>query len=191
MRNDIRDTERAILRVNGAAKRWLVPGRHRIIAWLNKLEVVRFDTTMLLVNLHPSEAALAPADEVKALRLGEGQRAVIRHGGKAVRWLGAGLWHVWIVDPAVSIDVLDTTTIATRPLQADVARVVDRGDYLEITVPAGHVAARYVDGALVEVCKPGRHAAWTTRHKVRDELIDLRERLLQVAGQDVIKPGAR
>ena len=46
-------------------------------------------------------------------------------------------------------------------------RVVDRADVQEVTVPAGERAMKFVDGKLVEVLGPGKHAAWTIAAEVR------------------------
>lgn len=45
---------------------------------------------------------------------------------------------------------------------------------------------RYVDGALEAVLGAGRHAAWTARRKVVLAVIDLREKVVQVTGQEVM-----
>ncbi len=45
---------------------------------------------------------------------------------------------------------------------------------------------RYVDGALDAVLPAGRRAAWTAVQKVQLAVIDTRERLLQIPGQEVM-----
>jgi regulator of protease activity HflC (stomatin/prohibitin superfamily) len=48
------------------------------------------------------------------------------------------------------------------------------------------MALRYVDGALESVLPAGRHAAWTARRKVTFAVIDVREKVLQITGQEVM-----
>jgi regulator of protease activity HflC (stomatin/prohibitin superfamily) len=67
-----------------------------------------------------------------------------------------------------------------------VKAIVPATDYIETTAPESTVALRYVDGALDAVLSPGRHAAWTTMKKVSFANIDLRERVLQIGGQEVM-----
>ncbi|MDP7111724.1 MAG: SPFH domain-containing protein, partial [Myxococcota bacterium] len=186
MRIYIKTHERAILLVNGLPERWLEPGRHRIFAWFRKVEVKRFDTDALIVQLRPEYRALAPTDQVEPVLIEGEQRAIVWQRGKPARWLGVGLWHVWRVDSTVRVERVDVTEIATKPLAAELAAIVSPSDYVEQMVPTGFVAQRYVDGALDAILKPGRHAAWTITHKVTFALVDLRERILQVSGQDVM-----
>ncbi len=182
----IKTNERAILLVNGLPKRWLEPGRHWKIAWSGKVEVKRLDTDALIANIRPEHAALAPAEELERVLIEGEQRAIVWQRGKPVRWLGVGLWHVWRVDPTVRVERVDVSQIATKPLASELATIVSPSDYVEQMVPTGHVAQRYVDGALDAIVKPGRHAAWTVTHKVTYALVDLREKILQVSGQDVM-----
>jgi regulator of protease activity HflC (stomatin/prohibitin superfamily) len=125
------------------------------------------------------------------ITLAEHERALVVRRGRPARWLGHGTHMVWIVDrvgdtPAIRVDVIDTGAIVAEPLRDDVKALVPATDYLEVMVPEGMVALRSVDGAIDAELGPGRHAAWTTRRKVAFGIVDLRERLIAITGQDVM-----
>ena len=90
------------------------------------------------------------------------------------------------VVPAVVVQIIDTSAGAAKPLRDEVRALVPGSDYAEELVPDGCVALRYVDGAIDEVLPAGRHAVWTTTRKVRLAVIDLRERVLAINGQEVM-----
>lgn len=191
--------ERVFLHVDGRPERYLAPGRHRIFRLFSKLEVERVNTDLILADLRPEQLALVPAEDLALVTLSETQRAVVMRRGRAVRWLGVGEHQVWTVDRRtltsaigvrevsnVSIEVFDTSAITAAPLRDDVRALAPASDYVETTALHGTVALRYVDGVLDAELPPGRHAAWTTSHKVLFAVIELREKLLHVTGQEVM-----
>jgi regulator of protease activity HflC (stomatin/prohibitin superfamily) len=199
--------ERGILLEDGVAVRALGPGRHVVWALWRKIEVVRYDTRALVVDMPGEHARLIDASELATVVVGEHERALVLRRGRPQRWLGAGVHLVWTVDrievrgaeqpkdgraapvgavSAVRIEILDVGALAADPLRDDVRALVAAGDYTEVLVPDGHVALRVVDGAVDAELGPGRHAAWTVRRKVSFLIVDLRERILAVTGQDVL-----
>jgi regulator of protease activity HflC (stomatin/prohibitin superfamily) len=185
-RIDVRQNERVIVLVNGRAVRWLGPGRYWQVTLFRAVELKRLATEHVLAVLDEDEAKLAPAAELERVDLEAHERALVWRKGRPVRWLGAGQTFVWKTDPTVKVEVLDTGGVATAPLATLTAAIVPATDYREVTVPAGCVAVRYVDGALDEILGPGRHAVWTTMRKVELAVLDMRERVLAVTGQDVM-----
>jgi len=200
-RVDVALDERAFVHVDGRPVRYLAPGRHRIAAgWFRSVEVVRVPTRQLTASLQEEQLALVPAGDLTVLRLAPTQRAIVRLRGSPVRYLGAGEHQVWTVArtivrtaagaaltrPAVEIEVLDVSGVATEPLPRDVRALVPDVDHVEVTVPQGHVGLRFVEGVLDALLAPGRHAAWTVQRRVHLAALDLRERLLHVTGQEVM-----
>jgi regulator of protease activity HflC (stomatin/prohibitin superfamily) len=76
--------------------------------------------------------------------------------------------------------------VTAQPLRDDVRALVPATDYVEVTAAQGTTVLRYVDGVLEAELPPGRHAAWTTSKKVSFAVIDLREKLLHITGQEVM-----
>lgn len=179
-------SERAVLHVNGVPEKWLGPGRHLVVRPFSKVQVVRFKLDHLAINLRPEEAVLAPTHEVTTVDVPMQERVVVFVAGHPVRWLGMGRHYLFTVDPTLRMQRLDASTVEAKPLEFALRALAPEGDYVEATVPAGHAALRYVDGEVDQVLAPGRHAAWRTLKAVNLAVIDLRERLLSITGQDVM-----
>ncbi|MFL5365209.1 MAG: slipin family protein [Myxococcales bacterium] len=194
MRIDVALNERVLILVNGEPYRYLGPGRHReLFAPWRKVEVKRLNTDALVADLRAEELALVPAEDLMVIALGPYERALVIRRGKPARWLGAGVQLVWTVErlardtaPAVSVEIVDVSGVDTAPLRDEVKALVPASDYVEATAAEGSTVVRYVDGALDAVLGAGRHAAWTARRKVLLAVIEVRERLLQVTGQEVM-----
>lgn len=201
MRVDVAMNERAIVLVDGKPERYLRPGRHRVlIAPWRKVEVKRLALDALVADLRAEELALVPAGEVQTVSLGAAERAVVHRRGRPAKWLLSGEHQVWTADrverrgpagertlvPAVTVEVLDVSGVEAAPLRDEVRALVPAGDYVEATAAEGTTVVRYVDGALDAVLGAGRHAAWTVRRKVTLAVIDQRERVVQVTGQEVM-----
>jgi len=194
MRVDVSMKERVLVLIDGKPQKYLGPGRYRmLVAPWRKVEVKRLDTDALVADLRAEELALVPAEDLRVIALGPYERALVTRRGKPARWLGAGVQQVWTVDrpardgaPAISVEVIDASGVETAPLRDEVKALAPASDYVEATAADGSTVVRYVDGALDAVLGAGRYAAWTVRRKVQLILIELRERLLAVNGQEVM-----
>lgn len=191
--------ERGVLVEDGIAVRALAPGRHVVWHLLRKIEVVRYDIRLLVAEMPGEHARLFDATELATVSVGEHERAVVIRRGRPMRWLATGVHLVWTVDrvevrrgtvidhvAGVRVEIVDVGALAAQPLRDELRALVPASDYVEVVVPDGHVALRVVDGAVDAELGPGRHAAWTVRRKVTFCVIDLRERILAVTGQDVL-----
>ncbi|MCB9653520.1 MAG: slipin family protein [Deltaproteobacteria bacterium] len=201
MRIQVALNERCFVHVNGKPVRYLGPGRHWIFRPFAKVEVIRENTDALVACLRPELQELVPAVDLRVLSLSENERALVFRRGRPVLWLGVGEHLVWTVDrrtvkdaavdvprfvEKVRVETFDTSAIEAKPLRDDVKALVPASDYIETTAPENTVALRFVDGVLDAVLPPGRHAAWTIERKVTFTVIDLREKLLHVNGQEVM-----
>jgi regulator of protease activity HflC (stomatin/prohibitin superfamily) len=191
--------ERAILLEDGLPVRALAPGRH--VVWtLKNLSVASYDTRQLTVDMPAEHQMLMSEHDLRVVSVADHERALVKRRGKAVRWLAAGIHLVWTVDKvertlaggdkvrvdAIDVLLMDTGAVAADILRDEVKALVPASDYVELIVPDGHVALRTVDGAVDAELGAGRHAAWTTRRKVGLALIDLRDRVLAITGQEVM-----
>jgi len=163
-----------------------------LVAPWRKAEVKRLDTDALVADLRAEELALVPAEDLRVVALGPYERALVTRRGKPARWLAAGVQQVWTVErlrdgaPAVTVEVIDVSGVETAPLRDEVKALVPAADYVEATAAEGSTVVRFVDGALDAVLGAGRYAAWTAQRKVQLAVIEVRERLLQVTGQEVM-----
>ena len=194
MRVDVKLNERVLVLIDGKPARYLGPGRHRmLIAPWRKVEVKRLDTDTLVADLRPEELALVPAEDLRVISLGPYERALVSRKGKPAKWLQAGVQQIWTVERnareaglSVTIEVVDVSGVETAPLRDEVKALVPASDYVEATAAEGSTVVRYVDGALDAVLGAGRKAAWTARAKVQLVVIEVRERILAVTGQEVM-----
>ncbi|MCE9668953.1 slipin family protein [Myxococcus stipitatus] len=197
MRVDVGQHERAFVLVDEQPTRYLAPGRYRLTYPFKSVRIVRVATGLPLANLDTALLPLVPESDMQLVDLGADERALLFHRGRPLKWLGRGQHQVWTVErlpgrerkpgaPTVSVERVDTSHLAAEPLRDDVRALVPSNDYTEATATEGCVVLRYVDGALDAVLPAGRHAAWTVARKVQLSVIDLRERLLHVTGQEVM-----
>ncbi|MBL8910274.1 MAG: slipin family protein [Archangium sp.] len=197
MKVEVLHNERGFLVEDGRPVKYLAPGIHRVLALFKQVRVEKLPTSNLLAELDEKRLALVPADDLRLVSLAQHERALVSRRGKPVLWLGAGVHQVWTVDrnvdretgavsPLIKVEVFDTSSVEAKLLPTDVAALAKARDYVEVTAPAGHVAVRYVDGRLDAVLPAGRHAAWNTLRTVSMAVIDLRERVLAVTGQEVM-----
>ncbi len=186
MRIHVALQERIFVYEDNIPTKYIGPGRHRIFRPLKKLAVVRKNVDRIVADLRPEEAALVPASDLTSLKLGVHERALVMVKGRPFTWLGEGEHQVWTVDPSVEIKTFDVSGVEVAPLVESVKAVVPDRDYTEVTAPKNSAVIRFVDGDIHEVLAPGRHAAWKSRQKVEFLILDLRERLLHVNGQEVM-----
>lgn len=196
MKVDVRRDERAFVHVDERPVRYLEPGRHHIARRpRHDVEVHRSNTRELVAKLTPEQVALVPERDLAVVRVSERERAVVRRFGVARHWLGPGEHFVWTVErraraesdePAVTIETLDVSGVDAEPLRDDVRAVAPATELVSRLVAAGHSGLRFVDGELDAVLPPGRHSAWAVERHVEMAVIDLRERILAVSGQEVM-----
>jgi regulator of protease activity HflC (stomatin/prohibitin superfamily) len=178
--------ERVLLHVNGVPTRFLMPGRHRVFHPLATVETFRFNVDKLVADMRPEQAALAPEGQLRVLTVRSFERALVYAQGKPAAWLKPGRHVLFTHDPLVVVEVLDTRGLEVTPLDTEVRKLVPTSDCAEVTVPAGCVALKHVDGVLHDVLPPGRHAAWTTTRQVNFAVLDLRQRIQHITGQEVM-----
>lgn len=199
IRVDIATNERGFVIVDEKPVRYLTPGRWRIPRWMpgRKIRIERHGTDALVAKIGADRAALVPSDEARGVKVTEGERVVVRMRGVPVRWLGPGEHLVWTVErpltrngtaahAAVEFERVDVAEPEVAPLSRELRAVVPAAEYAEVTVPQGAVALRFVDGVLDAVLGPGRHAAWTVVRSVAFAVTEMRERIREVSGQEVM-----
>jgi regulator of protease activity HflC (stomatin/prohibitin superfamily) len=201
MKVEVQREERVFVYVDGKVRRYLAPGNHWVFEPFSKVTLIRCNTSTLIADLDADQLQLVPEGDLAQVTVGSTQRALVSRRGRPVRWLGVGQHQVWTVDklprrsagseqvqliPAVEVELFDVSSVETKPLRDEVRALVPATDHVETTAGEGTVAMRYVDGVLDAVLPPGRHAAWNVAHKVNFAVIDLRERLLHVTGQEVL-----
>jgi len=102
--------------------------------------------------------------------------------------IGPGLYALWTVFHAVRVEIFDAHVV--RFDHADLAAIAQaRGAAPLIeatTIEAGHAGLFFKDGRHEATLAPGPHAFWKGVAKARILDVDLREQVVDVAGQEIM-----
>ena len=127
-------------------------------------------------------------DLATSLDLSDRQRALVWVDGRFFKVLGAGAHVLWTEAHRVKIEVVDLES--PRFEHADmmtITRHQSAAAFLECCdVKRDHAGVFYQDGRYVETFGPGRYAFWKNVADARVVEVDMREQILDVAGQDVM-----
>lgn len=170
-------------------------GRHFLFALFRKERIEVVSTREVLLQ-HRLIDEIAKSDRTggsldglaKTLDLGDQKRALVWVDGRFFRVLGPGAHVLWSVGHDVSIEIVDANMTRLEHVDIDIiSRQEHSAEHLDIVdVQKDHVGVYFRNGRYVETLNPGRYAFWK---KTANTLViskDMRERMLDVAGQDVM-----
>ncbi|MCA8958558.1 MAG: slipin family protein, partial [Planctomycetes bacterium] len=163
------------------------------VYWIRILDEVRtydrakprFEDARLEILL----ANRALRDELEVVDLTDSQRAIVFRDGRLTQVLGPGLFAFWNKPASIEIEVFDTAVsvrLEHRHLERILAAPEARGLIQAIRVGPHEKILVYVDGELSGVFGPGTYAYWVGARAVTYESVDLRERVLDVSGQEIM-----
>ncbi|MHC4839437.1 MAG: slipin family protein [Planctomycetota bacterium] len=186
--------ERAFVWLDGRLDRVLKPGLYAVWRTFNKVMVSTFDVRNAVCNgpvcsnaeLHEVVSKHDLSDEAEILDLDDSQRALVWIDGRFARVLGPGLHVLWTRYQKVKTRIVDATEVKVN--SPDVTAIVNSASPLvnPVEVTADEVALWYLDGKLQGELKPGMHAFWYGVGKIFVEKVNLRERMLDLNGQEII-----
>ena len=128
-------------------------------------------------------------DELEVVDLSDSQRALVYRDGRLAYVLGSGLFAFWNKPASIEVEVFDTTEsvrLAHRNLERILSWPEAKGLIQAVRVDPQEKILVYLDGALSEVFGPGTYAYWLGARTVTWKSIDLRERVLDVSGQEIM-----
>lgn len=170
-------------------------GRHWIWALRLNQRVDIVSTRDVLLE-HRLVADIVRADRDKSLLKGlatsldltDRQRALVWVDGRFFKVLGPGAHVLWTENRRVNVEVVEVDGSRFEHPQLDViTRHPSAHEQLEVCdVQRDHAGVYFRNGRFVEVLDAGRYAFWKRTANARVVEIDLREKLLDVAGQDVM-----
>ena len=185
--------ERALVTVDGRYEKLLGPGL--AVGWQVRhvVRTTRFDVRRPWLT-EPAETLLAMVrsgvlgEEVQVIDLAQHERAVVAVDGRYDVVLGPGLAAAWTVFHRVEVTRFEARELWLQT--PDVAAVLaTRGASLhlqKVEVEAGWTALVFRDGELVRTLGPGTYAHWRGVAEVRVVPVDLREQVLDLAGQEIM-----
>jgi regulator of protease activity HflC (stomatin/prohibitin superfamily) len=187
----IRSYEMGLYFRDGEFEELLGPGRYWFLDLFGKVrvEVVSQRAPWLLhekLDMIVKSGALS--DRALVLDLKDRQRALVWIDGRFSHVLPSGLYAMWTAFRDVTVQVVDVR--AARFEHTDLAVVVQSemaGRVLDCqAIDKGHMGVLFEDGKYVETLPPGRYAFWKNVARVALVPVDMRETMLDVAGQEIM-----
>lgn len=127
-------------------------------------------------------------DRADIIDLKDDQRALVWIDGRFDRVLGPGRYALWNDLCALRIEMADAAAVRfTHPKAHLMARRQDVSELLTaVTVDPGFAGVYFRDGAYQEVLAPGSYLFWKDAARVNVFHVDMRERVMDVAGQEIM-----
>jgi regulator of protease activity HflC (stomatin/prohibitin superfamily) len=128
------------------------------------------------------------AGHAEVLDVQDQQRALVWLDGRFSTILAPGLYAYWTGFRRVRVEMvnLDDVRCTHRDLEA-ILRFNRVSEFLSVEeVPAEHVGVLRIGGRYVEPLPPGKHAFWKTSRTVKVTLLDRKEIMQDLAGQELL-----
>jgi regulator of protease activity HflC (stomatin/prohibitin superfamily) len=187
----IREHERGLMFRDREFERVLRPGRHWVWDPLFKVRVDVVSVREVWLNHKDLDVVVKSAalgSEAVVVDLKDNERAVVWVDRRIEAVLKPGLYALWTVFHDVKVETFDARGV--RLDHADLASIVQvKGTAVlleTVTVEAGHAGLFFKDGRYEAVLAPGAYAFWKGVAKARVLDVDLRELVVDVAGQDIM-----
>lgn len=187
----IRSYEKGLLFRGGEFQGALSQGSHWIWDPAGEVQVDLVSQRELKLQ-HPALAEIAKsgvlADSALVVDLKDQERAVLSVDGRFASLLDSGLHVLWKHKRELKVETVDAGQGRfSHPLLATILKSPEAGRLLaSFMVPEGHLGAYFQDGALVELLPPGQYAAWQRTGTLALHAVDIRETVLDVAGQEIL-----
>lgn len=187
----VRENERGLLFRDGVFERVLRPGRHWVVDPLWKVRVDKLsvrDAWIVHRDLDVIAKSGALGEEARVIDLRDHERAVVWLDGRVSHVLRPGLYALWTVFHEVKVEVHDARAVRFAPAELQTL-LAARGaaEALEtIVVEPFHVGLFFREGQHEATLAPGTHAVWKGVARTRVTAVDLREQVVDIAGQEIM-----
>jgi regulator of protease activity HflC (stomatin/prohibitin superfamily) len=188
---EIREYERGLMFRNRVFRKVLRPGRHLVPDPLFRVRIEKVsvrDTWLVSKDLDVIVRSGALGDEIRVLDLEDYERALVWVDGRFEGVYGAGLRALWTVFHDVRVEIVDAraghfehTDLAVILANATGARMLD-----DVQVEQNQVALLKVNGRQEDILRAGRYAFWRGVARHETIAVDLREQVLDIAGQELM-----
>ncbi len=141
---------------------------------------------------HPDLDVLVRSGDLKeqadVLDLKDNQRGLVWIDGRFDRVLGPGLYALWNDLRKVRFEIVDTAEVRFVHSQA---HVISRwpgvgAAFNAVTIDPGFAGVHFRNGVYTETLAAGQYLFWKAVDKVKVVHVDLRERVLDIAGQEIM-----
>ena len=126
--------------------------------------------------------------DAEVLDLKDHQRALVWIDGRFEQVLGPGLYALWTGSRVVKTETIDASDVRFdhKDLNAIAKSDAVENELNISTVEPGFAGVYFKDGAYVDTFGPGRYMFWKNMAKVKFHHVDMRETVLDVAGQEIM-----
>lgn len=116
------------------------------------------------------------------------QRALVWIDGRFDRILGTGTYVAWNREKTVRVEMVDANEeLFTHRDFNVIIKSAGAGDHLNLfEVEDGHKGVLFKNGQRVATLEPGQYAGWKNTGKIKVYQRDIREKMLDVAGQEIM-----
>ena len=187
----IRENERGLLFKEGTLVAILRAGTHWKLDPFYRLRLTRTRPREVWLEHEYLDVVVKSGmlrDEARVIDLADYERALVWVDGRFDGVLGSGLHVAWTTDKEVRVDVVDIREV--RFQRADLNTILGSASgaqhLMPVVVETGKVGLLWLDGVLNTQLDAGRYAFWRAAGVIRYHEVDLREQVLDVAGQDII-----
>lgn len=188
---NIKYNEYGLVFRNGRFERILEEGRHWLFDTRRQLRVEtcnQSDPWIRSGELDQLSRSADLADKAVFIDLKDHERAIVWVDGRLESIIGPGLHGLWNRARRVEIERVDAgdLRVARKDLLA-LLKLASASRFLEVVeIAEGKVGALFVDGAYVQSLGPGKHAFWKDVAKVKVQIVEQREQVVDVTGQDIM-----
>lgn len=188
---DVGETQKALVWKDARFEAVLGPGRYAYWRRPAKLEIQLFDTLEPRFEHSKLEALVEVPelrDELLVVDLSDAQRALVWKDSRLVSILGPGRYAYWRRPSKIRVEIFDATDFRFEHDRLDsVMSNSDAARWLRsIEVDENEEVLLYRCGEFVEKLRRGRNVFWTGTGDIRWDAVDLREKTLDVAGQEIM-----
>ena len=183
--------ERGLLFRNREFYKVLRPGRHLVFDPLFRVTYDKRSVRDVWLESRDLDLIVrsgALDDELRVLDLNDYERALVWVDGRFEGVYGAGRCALWTAFRDVRVEIVDAREgRLDRPDLSVIlgsetgARMLD-----EVQVEQNQVALLMVNGRQEEILRAGRYAYWRGLARYETRMVDLREQVLDVAGQELM-----
>ena len=136
-----------------------------------------------LIVRHPSAAQALDVVEV-----GDGERIIVRKNGRVAWVLGPGRYAFWKEPHRIEVERFDVASLRLRVPNVDAVLAAHEAKFHLTDIPVGRDQELLVfrDGRLVDRVTGERYVHWNRAGSVTTVVVDRREQVLDVAGQEIM-----
>ena len=187
----IRSDERGLVFRDREFTEILEPGTHWRLDLLGRTQIDVVSTREPWLRHDQLDAIVDSGllgENATVIDLRDHEKALVWVDGRFDRILGRGRYAAWTTHRKLRHEIVDTRDLRFDHPERH-AILHWRGNALVLNrhfVPEGYVGVFYLDGKFQEVLDPGEYLFWKRPDNVEVRVVDLRENVVDVSGQEIM-----